>query len=98
MDACSITKELEEALPSCDRRVLRYMTVVSLADTSVKVTSSSAVKPLTSVMCESRMLCYGDVKRQQGDGEQGEVMEMEVTSTKPRGSPQKNWMKNFEET
>ena len=37
------------------------------------------------------------MKRRRGEGVLGEVMEMEVPGTRPRGRPRKTWMKNSEE-
>ena len=37
------------------------------------------------------------MKRRQGEGVLGEVMEMEVPATKPSGRPKETWMKNIEE-
>ena len=54
----------------------------------VKVASRCGVKPLTSVMRESRVRWYGHVRRWQG-GVLGEVMEMDVPGTRPRPRPKK---------
>ena len=99
VEAWSLTKKLEETLQSCDRRMLRYMAGVSLADRvlSTEVASRCGVKPLTVVMRENRLRWYGHVKRRQGEGVLGEVMEMEIPGTRPRGRPKKTWMKNIEE-
>ena len=67
------------------------MAGVSLADivASVEVASSCGVKPLTLVMRESRLRWYGSVRRRQGDGVLGEIMETEVPGTRHRGRPKK---------
>ena len=49
------------------------------------------------VMRERRLRWYGHVKRRQGDGILGEVMQMEIPGTRPRGRPKKTWIKNIEE-
>ena len=49
------------------------------------------------MMRESRLSWYGHMRTRQGDGVLGEVMEMEVPGTKPRGRPKETWMNNIEE-
>ena len=53
--------------------------------------------PLGLLMRESRLRWCGHVKRRQGEGVLGEVMEMEVLGTRPRGRPKKTWIKNIED-
>ena len=67
----------------CDRRLLQCMAGVSHADgsASVEVASRCFVKSLTLMMYETRLRCYGQVKRR----------------TRPIGRPKKTRMKNFEE-
>ena len=79
--------------------MLRYMAGVSLSDrvASSEVASRCGVKPLLQVLRESRLRWFGHVKRRRGAGVLGEVMEMEVTGTRPRGRPKKVWMNNIEE-
>ena len=55
------------------------------------------MKPLLQLLRESRLTWFGHVKRRRGAGVLGEVMQMEVTGTRPRGRPKKVWMKNVEE-
>ena len=99
VEAWSITKKLEETLQGCDRRMLRYMAGVSLSDrvASEEVANRCGVKPLLVVLRQSRLRWFGHVKRRRGEGVLGEVMEMEVPGTRPRGRPRKTWMKNIEE-
>ena len=54
-------------------------------------------KPLLQVLRESRLRWFGHVKRRRGAGVSGEVMEMEVTGTRPRARLKEAWMKNIEE-
>ena len=55
------------------------------------------MKPLLQGLRESRLRWFGHVKRRRGAGVLGEVMEMEVTGTRPKGRPKKVWMKSIEE-
>ena len=79
--------------------MLRYRTSVSLSDrvAGIEVASRCGVKPLLQVMPESSLRWFEHVKRRTGVGVLREVMEMEVTGTKPRGRPNKVWMMNIEE-
>ena len=81
-----------------NKRILRYMAGVSLADrsASVEVSSRCGFKPLTLVMSERRLRWDGLWKRRQGDGVLRKVMEMEVPGIRSRGRRKKTWMKNIE--
>ena len=74
-----------EALQNHDRRMLRYMAGVPLANgvASVEVVSRCGVKSLALVVPESRMEMYGHVKRWQGDEVLREVIEVEEYGTDP---------------
>ena len=91
--------KLEETLQSCYRHMLRYMAGVSLSDrvASNEVASRCGVKALLQLLQESKLRWFGHVKRRRGASVLGEVMEMEVTGTTPRGRPKNVWTKNIEE-
>ena len=78
--------------------MIRYKAGISLADKlpGAEVASRCGLKPLTLVMRESRLRGYGHVKRRQGDGVLGEVMEMEIPETRPTGRLKKTLIKNIE--
>ena len=48
-------------------------------------------------MSESRLRWYEHVERRKGDGLLGEIMKMELPWTRPRGRPNKTWMRIIEE-
>ena len=95
----SVTKKIADRIQACDRRMLRYMAGVTLADrvASEEVARRCGVKPVLTVVREGRLRWFGHVKRREGEGLLGEVMELEVPGVRPRGRPKKQWKKNVEE-
>ena len=79
--------------------MLRYMAGVTLADrvASEEVARRCGVKPVLTVVREGRLRWFGHVKRREGEGLLGEVMQLEVHSVIPRRRPKKQWKNNIEE-
>ena len=75
------------------------MAGVNLTDrvASEEVCRRCGVKPVLTVIREGRLRWFGHVKRREGEGLLGEVMELEVTGVRPRGRPKKQWKNNIEE-
>ena len=90
----SKTKKITDQIQACDRRMLRYMAGVTLADgvASEEVAGRSGVKPLLTVIREGRLRWLKHVKRREEEGLLGEVMELEVPGIdrpgpRPRPNP-----------
>ena len=94
-----MTKKIADRIQACDRRMLRYMAGVTLADrvTSEEVANRCGVKPVLTVVREGRLRWFGHVKRREGEGLLGEVMNLEVPGVRPRGRPKKQWKDNVKE-
>ena len=56
---------------------------------SEEVARRCGVKPVLTVVREGRLRWFGHVKRREGEGLLGEVMELEVPSVRPRDRPKK---------
>ena len=94
-----MTKMIADRIQACDKRMLRYMAGVSLADQVAReeVTRRCGVEPILTVVREGRLRWFGHVKRRVGEGLLGEVMELEVPDVTPRDKPKKQWRNNVEE-
>ena len=94
-----MTKKIEDRIQACDRRMLRYMAGVTLADrvASEELARRCGVKPVLMVIREGRLRWFGHVKRREGEGLLGEVMELVAPGIRPRGRPKKQWKNNIEE-
>ena len=99
VETWSMTRNIELNLQACDRRMLRYMSGISLADRvrSEDIERNCGVKSLLVTVRENRLRWFGHVKRREGRGVLGEVMNLQVPGTRPRGRPKKTWTKNIEE-
>ena len=99
VETWSITRKIEQHLQACDRRMLRYMAGVRLADRvrSEDIERTCGVKSLLFTVRENRLRWFGHAKRREGSGVLGEVMNLQVPGVRPRGRPKKSWVKNIEE-
>ena len=86
-------------MQACDRRMLRYMSGVTLADRipSEEVASRCGVEEVAALMRRGRLRWFGHVLRRNGAGLLGEVMELNVPGVRPRGRPRKQWKDNVKE-
>ena len=95
----SFTKRMEDRMQACDRRMLRYMAGVTLADRipSEEVASRCGVEEVAALMRRGRLRWFGHVLRRNGAGLLGEVMELNVPGVRSRGRPRKQWKDNIKE-
>lgn len=98
-ESWSLTKRLEHQLLSCDRRMLPLMCGVSLSDRveNSAVAGRCHIAPLEASLRERRLRWFGHVKRRNGEGAIGRVLETEVSGSRPRGRPKKSWISNIKE-
>ena len=98
-ESWELTQRLEHLLRACDRRMLRYMASVSLADrmSSLEVARRCGVRLLEDALRERRLRWFGHVIRRKGEGALGAVLNVEVAGSRRRGRPRKSWLKNMEE-
>ena len=94
-----LTQRLEKCIQSCDRRMLRYLTGVSLLDRvrSADVAKRCGLDEIQDVMRRRRLQWYGHVQRR-GEGEALSIVrDWEVEGRRPRGRPKKSWLKTIKE-
>ena len=94
-----LTQRLEKYIQSCDRRLLRYMSGVSLRDrvSSAEVAQGCGLREILMVVRVRRLQWFGHVKRR----EEGEALSIvhrwQVEGRRPRGRPKKSWMSVIQE-
>ena len=94
-----LTQRLEKYIQSCDRRLLRYMSGVSLRDrvSSAEVAQGCGLREILMVVRVRRLQWFGHVKRR----EEGEALSIvhrwQVEGRRPRGRPKKLWMSVIQE-
>ena len=95
----SLTQSLTQRICSCDRRMLRYMSGVSLKDNfpSTEVARRCGLRPLEDLLVERRLRWFGHVKRRCEESALGSVLRLNVGGTRPRGRPRKTWFENIKE-
>ena len=89
-----LTQRLEQCIQSCDRRLLRYMSGVSLRDgvCSAEVARRCGLREILEVVRVRRLQWFGHVKRK-GEGEElSLVLNWHVEGRRPRGRPKKSWL------
>lgn len=99
VESWNLTQRLLFLLRSSDRRMLRYMCGISITDdiSSSEVASRCGVCPLEDAVTEKRLRWFGHVKRRNGEGALGGVLQIEVAGVRPRGRPKKTWWSNVKE-
>ena len=94
-----MTDRVQAIVTSCDRRIVRYMAVVSLRDRvrSEEVARRCGVDEVETVMRERRLRWFGHVRRREEDNPVRRVMDLEVDGRRPPGRPKKTWRKTVDD-
>ena len=84
---------------SCDRRFLRYIAGVRLSDRilSEEIGRWGGLEQLDIEIRRRRLRWFGHVKRRDGGDCLGDVLQVEVPGSRPRGRPKKTWFDNVKE-
>jgi hypothetical protein len=99
METWPMTQRVEACIQSCDRRMLRYMTGVSLRDRvpSEEVARRCGLPQVVDILRARRLRWFGHVQRRNGNEALAVVRDWEVEGRRPRGRPRKTWQKTVEE-
>ena len=98
-ESWALTQHLAQQLRSFDRRMLRYMTGVSLSDRvdSAEVAGRCGLKQLEVVLRERRLRWFGHVKRRTEEEPIHRVLNVAVEGPRPRGRPRRSWLQTIQE-
>ena len=94
-----LTQRLENCIQSCDQRMLRYMSGVSLRDrvSSAEVARRCGLREILEVTRVRRLQWFGHVKRREEGDALSIVQNWQVEGRCPRGRPKKSWMNMIQE-
>ena len=94
-----LTQRLEKCIQSCDRRMLRFLTGVSLLDrvSSAEVARRCGLPEIADAARVRRLQWFGHVCRRAEGEPLSVVRDWQVEGRRPRGRPKKSWTKTIEE-
>ena len=94
-----LTERMEKCIQSCDRRMLRFLTGVSLLDRirSVEVAERCGLDEIQNVMRVRRLRWYGHVQRREEGEALSIIRDWEVEGRRRRGRPKKSWLKTIKD-
>jgi len=93
------TRQVEDILVKCDRRMLRRMCGVRLSErvAMMELLERCSLLDLEKVMTKRRLNWYGHVVRRSESEALGRVMSVVAPGRRPRGRPKKTWKQRVEE-
>ena len=93
------TRQVEDILIKCDRRMLRRMCNVRLSDrvATEEVLRRCRLEELEMVMTKRRLNWYGHVVRRSASEPLGRIMSVVAPGRRPRGRPKKTWKQKIED-
>ena len=93
------TRQVEDILVKCDRRMLRRMCGVRLSErvATTELLERCSLLDLEMVMTKRRLNWYGHVVRRSESEALGRVMSVVAPGRRPRGRPKKTWKQRVEE-
>lgn len=95
----AMTEAVKVMFDSADRRMLRMLCGITLADriSSQNILSSCGLTDLRMIMMRRRLNWFGHVMRRDLDEPLSKIINLEAPGRRPRGRPKKTWRKTLQE-
>ena len=94
LETWALTKRLSDVITRADRRMLRYLAEVSLADRIARqeVFRSCHLECISSALKFKRLCWFGHVSRREEDEPLGRIQMLDAPGRRPRGRPKQTWI------